>query len=145
MRKGTALVMLILASCGGIEGGGAGSATRLEVSVVAEPGQAPATFALECGTRPRINEGTPPAEVEPEAACALVEDPDNRSRLVDGPEPMQICTEIYGGPQIATVRGTVRGDAVDARFDRANGCGIADWDRFEPLLGSPDQSVFTTP
>ena len=40
-----------------------------------------------------------------------------------------ICTLIYGGPQVAEVRGTYRGETVDARFNRTNGCEIQRWDR----------------
>jgi hypothetical protein len=39
------------------------------------------------------------------------------------------CTQIYGGPQVAEVRGTFEGDAVNARFNRTNGCEIERWDR----------------
>jgi hypothetical protein len=46
------------------------------------------------------------------------------------------CTEIYGGPETATVKGTLRGEAVDARFSRVNGCEIARWARVERLLGA---------
>jgi hypothetical protein len=45
------------------------------------------------------------------------------------------CTEIYGGPATARVRGTLRGRPVDARFDRTNGCEIERWDRNRVLLG----------
>jgi hypothetical protein len=44
------------------------------------------------------------------------------------------CTMVYGGPQVATVRGTWNGVAVDARFERTDGCEIARWDRIAPLL-----------
>ena len=39
------------------------------------------------------------------------------------------CTQIYGGPQEAFVRGTFRGRRVSTRFARRNGCEIARWDR----------------
>jgi hypothetical protein len=39
------------------------------------------------------------------------------------------CTQIYGGPQVAEVRGTFEGEAVDTRFNRTNGCEIERWDR----------------
>lgn len=42
--------------------------------------------------------------------------------------PDVACTEIYGGPQTAEVRGTYRGRRVAARFNRTNGCEIARWD-----------------
>jgi hypothetical protein len=40
-----------------------------------------------------------------------------------------ICTQIYGGPREALVRGTFRGRRVWAMFRRRNGCEIARWDR----------------
>jgi hypothetical protein len=48
--------------------------------------------------------------------------------------PNVACTEIYGGPATARVRGTLRGKRVDARFDRTNGCEIARWQRNAALL-----------
>lgn len=39
-----------------------------------------------------------------------------------------ICTEIYGGPSIATIKGSWRGQPVDARYTRENGCNISRWD-----------------
>jgi hypothetical protein len=44
------------------------------------------------------------------------------------------CTQIYGGPEEATIKGTIRGDTVDARFTRTDGCEISRWDRVKPLL-----------
>jgi Subtilisin inhibitor-like len=45
-----------------------------------------------------------------------------------------VCTEIYGGPQVARVVGRVNGKRVWARFNRSNGCHIERWDRFAPWL-----------
>ena len=45
-----------------------------------------------------------------------------------------VCTLQYGGPQTATIEGTLRGEPVDARFSRENGCEIARWRAVEPLL-----------
>ena len=39
------------------------------------------------------------------------------------------CTQIYGGPQEADVRGIFRGRPVKAHFDRGNGCEIERWDK----------------
>ena len=39
------------------------------------------------------------------------------------------CTQIFGGPQQALVRGTYRGRKVWARFNRSDGCEIARWNR----------------
>jgi hypothetical protein len=44
------------------------------------------------------------------------------------------CTEIYGGPATARVRGTLQGKPVDARFSRTNGCEIARWERNRALF-----------
>lgn len=44
------------------------------------------------------------------------------------------CTQIFGGPETASIRGTLRGDAVDATFSRSDGCEIERWKRVEALL-----------
>ena len=44
------------------------------------------------------------------------------------------CTEIYGGPDEATVEGTVAGEPVSATLTRGNGCEIERFDRLTPLL-----------
>ena len=48
--------------------------------------------------------------------------------------PSTACTEIYGGPATARVRGELRGKPVDARFELTNGCEIERWDRNRVLL-----------
>jgi hypothetical protein len=44
------------------------------------------------------------------------------------------CTQQYGGPEKATVTGTLRGEEVDASFSRENGCEIARWQDAQELL-----------
>jgi hypothetical protein len=64
---------------------------------------------------------------QPEAACAVV----------DALQPLPsdaACTQVYGGPETATVRGTVRGRPVELSLSRTDGCRIAQWDRLAPLL-----------
>ena len=57
------------------------------------------------------------------------------------PTPMDVaCTEQWGGPQTATVTGTVGGEAVNAEFSRTNGCEISRWAALEPLFG-PDAGL----
>jgi hypothetical protein len=46
------------------------------------------------------------------------------------------CTQQYGGPETATVTGTFRGETVDARFSRENGCEISRWQDVAELLGA---------
>jgi hypothetical protein len=43
------------------------------------------------------------------------------------------CTEIYGGPQLATINGP----GVQAVFSRTNGCEIARWDALKAVLELP--------
>ena len=45
-----------------------------------------------------------------------------------------VCTEIYGGPQRAVVKGTLGGQRIWASFRRRNGCEIDRWQRFSPWL-----------
>ena len=45
------------------------------------------------------------------------------------------CTQIYGGPAVARVRGELHGKHVDASFELTNGCEIERWDRNRVLLG----------
>jgi len=44
------------------------------------------------------------------------------------------CTQIYGGPQLARVVGTVRGVRISATVSRTDGCQISRWDRLSPWL-----------
>lgn len=48
-----------------------------------------------------------------------------------------VCTEIYGGPEVARVTGTLSGEPVDATFSRTNGCEIDRWDAAALLIGGP--------
>ena len=54
--------------------------------------------------------------------------------LAEQPPRGRVCTQIYGGPETARVRGTIGERAIDRRFSKTNGCEIADWKRVEPLL-----------
>jgi hypothetical protein len=48
--------------------------------------------------------------------------------------PETVCTQQYGGPQTAHVTGTLRGEPIDARFSREQGCEISRWDTVIPVL-----------
>jgi hypothetical protein len=69
------------------------------------------------------------APIDAEQACTALTETEVRSRLVDGASIDRMCTEIYGGPDVATIVGTFDDDVVDTTADRANGCGIDEWDR----------------
>ncbi len=66
------------------------------------------------------------------AGCRTVADLDP---AVFEPTPgTTACTQQYGGPEKATVKGTFKGEPVDAQFSRENGCEIARWQDAQPLL-----------
>jgi hypothetical protein len=44
------------------------------------------------------------------------------------------CTQQYGGPETATVQGTLDGEPIDAAFSRTDGCEIARWEAAKALL-----------
>jgi hypothetical protein len=54
--------------------------------------------------------------------------------LLNAPAPDRVCTQIYGGPQIATVQGTINGRWIHRALSRTNGCELADWEQMGPLL-----------
>lgn len=69
-----------------------------------------------------------------EAACAAL------AKAKDPFAPVAadaVCTEIYGGPAVATIAGTRDGTTVEARYTRTNGCEIARWDALGPVLPGP--------
>ncbi len=75
--------------------------------------------------------------VDAAQACTTLTNADVVDRLVNGPGD-EACTEQYGGPETAAITGTLDGQAVDTTVDRANGCGIDDWDALlAPLLPAP--------
>jgi Subtilisin inhibitor-like len=63
---------------------------------------------------------------DPEEACEKLEE-------IEQPfleTPMDtLCTEQYGGPQLASIQGVYRDESVTTRFDRTNGCEIARWNK----------------
>ena len=51
------------------------------------------------------------------------------------PGPPKLCTQQYGGPQVAVVTGRYLGREVHCEFSRTDGCEIARWRALAPLLG----------
>jgi hypothetical protein len=43
--------------------------------------------------------------------------------------PHTMCSDVYGGPQVARVTGVFRGNRVATMFARRNGCETARWNR----------------
>lgn len=51
----------------------------------------------------------------------------------------EACTAIYGGPEVATVRGTIDGEELDNEFSRQNGCAIARFEAVAPLWNGGEE------
>jgi hypothetical protein len=112
----------LLAGCGS-DGSGGTSEPRYDVTISYRPTGAAGgeqTATLTCDP----DGGTHP---DPAKACdALLQNEDALE-----PVPGDVaCTEIYGGPQVATIVG---GD-VNASFSRSNGCQIARWDALKAAI-----------
>ncbi|HWK27870.1 MAG TPA: hypothetical protein VNS09_15000 [Solirubrobacter sp.] len=110
--------VLLLAGCGSDEAASGGLAA-LTVRVDDGAG-APRELQLECAQ---------PTDSSACGAAAGVSAAD----LAPTPEDT-MCTQIYGGPEKATIKGTLRGETIDAAFNRTNGCEIDRWERVQPLL-----------
>jgi hypothetical protein len=52
------------------------------------------------------------------------------------PGPPKMCTQQYGGPQVAVVTGWFLDRQVHSTFSRTDGCEIARWRTMAPLLGA---------
>jgi hypothetical protein len=119
---------LVLAACGSDEpttpatGGGSDELANLVVTVDADgDAGAPAKeLAVNCKA---------PTDSDVCGAAAGI----SAAELAEPPGDVA-CTEIFGGPERATIRGTLRGEPVDASFSRSDGCEIDRWDKVKPLL-----------
>ena len=125
----TCLIAIVgLAACGDSEepdpgdpadGGGAALTVTLDRDGPEGP-QKPETAEVSCE-----------AESE-DTACAAA------TRLEAGafdPTPPDVaCTELYGGPDVATIEGTIAEVEVNAELTRSNGCEIERFDAAVPLL-----------
>lgn len=141
MRRLLLLLPLLLVACAGGGGTGSGGDDALEPSagpvgdLVVEQdagdGSAPQRWTLVCGDAEGTAGGDHP---DREAACAHLRDAE--APFAPLPADM-VCTEQYGGPQTARVTGVWRGEQVDVRLSRVDGCRISQWDRLGPLLAGP--------
>lgn len=120
-----AVPLLLLAACGsGRDSAVPAQPDQLVVVQDTGPGTTAVRHALRCD---------PPGGDHPRAAAAC-------QHLAGVSDPFaalprdRSCTEVYGGPDRATVTGTWRGRAVDVQLTRVDGCRIAQWEQLGPLL-----------
>lgn len=76
---------------------------------------------------------------DPRAALAAVQE-FGEQVFFPQPGPPRLCTQQYGGPQVAVVTGTFHGRSVDCMFSRTDGCEISRWNTMAPLLGGGSAS-----
>jgi hypothetical protein len=158
-RRGLVLAaaLALLAGCattsdpgGSPTGGGTPAPTTAspEPSTSPEPGptsdaEVPAELTIvldETGsgvTRTMTLTCAPTGGDHPDAAAACATLAAVGVEAFNPPPKDEMCTEQWGGPQVATVEGTVDGESVRARFSRTNGCEISRWDAVATILGSP--------
>ncbi len=74
----------------------------------------------------------------PAPACAAVRQ-NVVQKIAASQRTRRVCSQVYGGPQTAHITGTVDRRHVDLTVTRTDGCGIADWQTLEPLLGDPQR------
>ena len=113
MARWLLLLCLLLAGCGAEERQTGAPSTSLVVTVDAD--------------------GDGPAAAK-DARCEGSSCPQVPSKAFAPVNKRQVCTDIFGGPQTATIEGRVRGEVVSAKFSRQNGCEIARWNLAAPLL-----------
>lgn len=102
----------------------------LTVTLTEAPGGPAHVFTLVCHSG-RLAESTVP---DPAGAVAAVERFGERI-FFPTPGPPKLCTQQYGGPQVAVVTGHFGGRSVHSRFSLTDGCEIARWRALSPLLG----------
>lgn len=90
------------------------------------------TWELYCNPGTGTHPATTGACSRLRRAAAAGENPFAPASPGKGTDPL--CTLQYGGPATARVTGVWGGRAVDARFDRGDGCRIGRWDALVPVL-----------
>ena len=114
-------------------------AADLEI-VIESPDSGPISYRIRCEDDQSELEGA--SELNPMRACAALTDAAVRDRLLEGPPVDRMCTQVYGGPETATIRGSLDGRPVDTVVRRNDGCGINDWDNLlaDVLVGVASNS-----
>ncbi len=121
-----ATAALLGAACAGTASPGS-SQVRADISVVIQnPQGSPVSYVIRCDSGEAILRGD--AQIDARAACSALARPGVQNRLVRGPSPEQVCTQVYGGPQTALLSGSLEGQSVNTVVTRDDGCGIGDWD-----------------
>lgn len=107
------------------------AAIDLTITLTESPQATPRTFRLvAAGSEPSAESTLP----DPASALSAVEKYGEKM-FFPLPDPTRVCTQQYGGPEIAVVTGWFNGKAVNSTFKRTDGCEISRWRAMAPLLG----------
>lgn len=104
---------------------------ELTIRLTESPGAPEYSFRLEASGGTVRSGSTLP---DPAAALEAVER-FGEDIFFPKPGPPKLCTQQYGGPQVAVVTGWFLGRKVHSQFSRTDGCEIARWRAMAPLLG----------
>jgi Subtilisin inhibitor-like len=99
-------------------------ASELKIAVN-DPSGGPKAWTLTCD---------PPGGDHPDAAAACKALTAAAQNAFTPVAKDQQCTQIFGGPETATIVGTWKGEPVKATYTRVNGCEIARWKQLEPVF-----------
>lgn len=128
-------LMLISASgCSGsndtdaIAGGENNFSAQLAIEYQPSPGGSLQNFTLSCISS---TEGQGAGIDTPTACGWLANNQDELSLVRDSEES---CTMVFGGSQAMRVTGSVSGRDIEVFLRRANGCEIAQWDRWDSFI-----------
>jgi LysM repeat protein len=141
-RSVVALIGSVLVAAAGAVPAAAAAATdpTVRLSVEANTGSVtsvlvPSAATLDCDDDVR---GTGFLRNVPKPACALARK-GTVTAIAKAHRNARICREGYGGPQRATISGTIGGRRVAFSIDRTDGCGIDEWNQMQALLGDPER------
>ena len=133
-----ALVMVVAVAIVGLTGGGAATTSAKTVSLTItywgdeQSSAAPVRWTLRCsplgGTLPNRKRAC--AKLSTLSLGAFAQVPKN-----------VLCTQIYGGPQKAVIKGTIGSARIWSSFRRRDGCEIERWSRFSPWLLPPGDVI----
>lgn len=107
-------------------------APQYEFRLVVHRGTSPQAAAVDGSTLP-----------DPAAALAAVERFGVEAFFTPRRADM-LCTQQYGGPQVAVVTGMFHGRPVNSHFSLTDGCEIARWRSLAPLFGGTPGSTGQT-
>ena len=129
MRIAALIALLAAVGCGAGAGApAAGTSSRIDLKISYWPkGQdsgAAQKWTLKCAPAA----GTLP---QPGAACRKLL---GMQRPFAPIPPDAVCTDVYGGPQVALITGTFRGNRLWAKLQNRNGCEIARFKRLSFLV-----------